>query len=146
MSLPRLQLAELKGFPELDASGKTVTMEFINAANEVIGIIENFGKLFMPIVHDMRGNTNQLLTLYQKDTDKRMYLEDMILTDQQGISNIWLLWLKRALQMVERFFWHILNDNDLVAQKSDSLKPMIVKAYAEVLKVNQINNKCVLSY
>jgi hypothetical protein len=38
--------------------------------------------------------------------------------------------------MTERFFWHILNNDEIIKEKSDNLQPMIVMAYTEVLEVN----------
>lgn len=137
MSAPRLKLAELKGFPEnVDENGKIKTVEFIEASNEVVEIIEKFGKLFTPIVMDMRGNTSQLFNLYQKDVKNWEYIEDMILTAPELYSRSWLLWLKRALELIERFFYYVMTDPSIVAQKSDSLQPMLVRAYNEVLKVS----------
>lgn len=43
--------------------------------------------------------------------------------------------------IIDRFFFHILHDDDIISQKSDNLHPMLAKAYAEVLKViNSIDN------
>jgi hypothetical protein len=137
MSQPRLSFKSLKGFPaEIDSSGKTLTVPFLDASNEVIDIISSFGKLFTPIVMDMRGNSRQLSELHNKDSKSWMYLEDMILFAPEVNSRSWLLWLKRALEMIERFFNYILEDKEILAQKTDTLKPHIQKAYAEVLKVS----------
>lgn len=138
--MSRLTLAHAKGFPAEFENDKIVTQTFIEASNEVILMIEKFGTIFYPIVSDMRNNSTQLMSFYEKDVERRKYIEDMVLYDESSSSNIWLLWLKRALQMIERFFWHMLNDDDIVNQKSDNLQPMIAVAYSEVLKVlNNIN-------
>lgn len=135
MTEPRLTLSKLKGFPhDFHQNGKISTVEFIFASNEVIGIIENFGTLFTPIVMDMRGNVDRLLAHHQQDENGRMYIEDMILSDEQKMTHPWLLWLKRALELIERFFWYVLNSADIINQKSDNLRPMISQAYDEVLK------------
>lgn len=134
MSAPRLKLAQLKGFPELEEE-KIVTEHFIEAANEIILVIEQFGTMFYPIVKDMRNNSTQLMAFYLKDIERRRFIEDMILYDESKATHPWLLWLKRALEMIERFFFHILNDNEIINQKSDNLQPMIVMAYTEVLEV-----------
>lgn len=133
--MSRLTLAHLKGFPEFE-NDKIVTETFIEASNEVVSIIEKFGTIFYPIVSDMRNNSTQLMSFYEKDVENRRYIEDMILYDETNSSNIWLLWLKRALEMIERFFWHMLNNDDIINQKSDNLQPMIAMAYSEVLKVH----------
>ena len=137
MSAPRLKLADLKGFPEnIDKDGKIKTVEFIDASNEIVAVIEKFGKLFTPIVMDMRGNSSQLFDLYQKDVKNWEFIEDMILTAPELNSRSWLLWLKRALELIERFFYYVITDPNIIAQKSESLQPMIVRAYNEVLKVS----------
>lgn len=82
----------------------------------------------------MRGNTSRLLTYYHKDEKNRKFIEDLILNDKDRITHSWLLWLKRALEMMERFFWFLLSDADITAEKSDSIRPMISKAYDEVLR------------
>ncbi|XP_070505948.1 uncharacterized protein [Chironomus tepperi] len=135
MFATQLELAELKGFPEhIEENGKIKTSEFIDASNEIVSVLEKFGKLFTPIVMDMRGNTSQLYDLYQKDVKNWEYIEDMILTAPELKYRAWLLWLKRALELIERFFYYVMTDPDIIAQKSDSLQPMIVRAYNEVLK------------
>lgn len=138
--MSRLTLAHVKGFPEFE-NDKIVTQTFIEASNEVILMIEKFGTIFYPIVSDMRNNSTQLMSFYEKDVERRKYIEDMVLYDESSSSNTWLLWLKRALEMIERFFWHMLNDDDIVNQKSDNLQPMIAMAYSEVLKVYIIRQK-----
>lgn len=122
---PRLNLATLNGFPNEIQDGKMETIAFIDASIEVIGIIENFGTLFSPVVNDMRGNVDQLLAFYERDKQNRRFIEDMILLDQDKLSHPWLLWLKRALELIERFFFYVLTDDDIIKQKSDNLKPMI---------------------
>lgn len=135
MSPPRLVLSNLNGFPqEFHETGKILTIAFIEASNEVITIIEMFGTLFSPVVKDMRGNVNQLLAHYQKDESSRQFIEDMVLSDENRVTHTWLLWLKRALELVERFFWHILSDTEVITEKKDNLNSHLGKAYDEVLK------------
>lgn len=135
MAHPRLNLVSLKGFPdELHPSGKISTISFIEASTEVIGIIESFGKLFTPVVMDMRGNVDRLKAYYQQDEKSRMFIEDMILSDKEQTTHSWLLWLKRALEMVERFFWFVLNNDNVIKEKTDNMQPLINQAYNEVLK------------
>lgn len=135
MAHPRLSLANLSGFPDqLHPNGKISTISFIAASKEVIGIIESFGKLFTPVVMDMRGNVDRLLAHYQEDQEDRKFIEDMILTDKDQITHSWLLWLTRALEMIERFFWFLLNDDNVIKEKSDSIQPLISQAYNDVLR------------
>lgn len=61
---------------------------------------ESFGKLFSPVVMDMQGNANKIETHYQTDTEKHLFIEDLILLDiQNPESNTTcsLLWLKRYI-------------------------------------------------
>lgn len=133
--MSRLSLSNLKGFPDDFENDKILTTSFLEASNEVIAIIEQFGTVFYPIVSDMRNNSQQLMSFYQKDVKTRKYIEDMVLYDESNSCHLWLLWLKRALEMIERFFFHLLNDSEIITQKSDNLQPMIAMAYKEVLKV-----------
>lgn len=132
---PRLRLALLSGFPsELHESGKILTSSFIDASREVVSIIESFGKLFSPVVSDMKGNVDRLDAHYQKDVISRKFIEDMVLSEDGEITHSWLLWLKRALEMIERFFWYMLESEDILREKSDNVNPQIRQAYDEVLK------------
>lgn len=138
--VPRLNLAKLDGFPEIEDDGKIKTEAFIKASNEIIELIENFGRLFYPVVADMRGNADRLMAHYEKDKNKRKYIDEMILDDASSdeankLATIsWLLWLKRALEFIERFFGYVLDDEELISEKSDDLVPAINKSYKEVLK------------
>lgn len=60
MCQPRLKLANLKGFPECFEQEKILTSAFLEASDEIIGVIESFGKLFKPVVTDMRGNFKKI--------------------------------------------------------------------------------------
>lgn len=132
-SFPLLEFGKLNGFPEGFDDGKIRTTEFLDASSEVIGMLEAFGKLFKPVVSDMRGNVDKLQNHYQKDEKERCFLEDMVLKDQacdNNISRSSLLWLKRALEFIERFFWHIINDET----HSKALNSHIKSAYKETLQ------------
>jgi hypothetical protein len=134
MATPRLNFAQIHGFPEEFSEGKIETAKFIDASTEVIGILESFGTLFTPVVSDMRGNVNQLRGHYEKDVEQRKFVEDMILADKTMATHPWLLWLKRALELIERFFFYVLQSEEVVKGKEENLSPMIRKAYDEVLR------------
>lgn len=134
-SAPRLNFAQINGFPdEFCENGKIETVKFIDASIEVIGILESFGTLFTPVVSDMKGNVSQLKAHFDKDVEKRKFVEDMILSDDSMATHPWLLWLKRALELIERFFFYVLQSEDVVKGKDDNLSPMIRQAYDEVLR------------
>lgn len=132
---PRLTLSGLNGFPkDFEPNGKISTISFLTSSYEVIGIIESFGKLFSPITMDMKGNVERLQAHYKEDEVNRKFIEDMVLSDEHQVTHSWLLWLSRALEMIEKFFYLLLNDEDVLMEKNENLKPLINKAYDEVLK------------
>lgn len=135
MTSPRLRLTTLNGFPsELHENGKILTSSFIDASREIVAVFESFGKLFTPVVNDIKGNVDRLDSHYQKDVTSRKFIEDMVLSNEGEVTHSWLLWLKRALEMVERFFWFMLNSEEIINEKSDNVNPHIRQAYDEVLK------------
>lgn len=80
----------------------------------------------------------QRLEAKYNENDKAFhYLEDLILCDSEGneSSNAFdtvtegLLWLKRALEMIERFFRNMLDDTTC----SDNVKHLLKKAYEDAL-------------
>ncbi|XP_055524361.1 glycolipid transfer protein B [Wyeomyia smithii] len=135
---PRIDFIKLKCFPEIDYQNKNSqipTVTFLESAGEVIDGIESFGRLFVPIVRDMRGNVKRLETKYSENKEAFYYLEDLILFDKNGKANSFdtvtdaLLWLKRALEMIEMFFRNMLDDTSC----SDNVKHHLKKAYDEAL-------------
>ncbi|XP_064546595.1 glycolipid transfer protein [Drosophila montana] len=126
----RIQFKALKGFP--NASDKIETQTFLNAAKEIVTVIETFGKLFTPVISDMNGNINKLTKVYGTDVLKYQYLEDMIVlnVDVDDFAANALLWLKRGLQLICTFFENIYND----AQKAEPLKQHLQDAYERTLK------------
>ncbi|EDV99621.1 glycolipid transfer protein [Drosophila grimshawi] len=126
----RIKFKVLKGFP--DATDKIETQTFLNAAKEIVIVIETFGKLFTPVISDMNGNINKLTKVYGTDVLKYQYLEDMIVTNvnvDDFAANA-LLWLKRGLQLICTFFENIYND----AQNTEALKHHLQDAYERTLK------------
>ena len=130
---PRLNFSQLNGFPGELQQDKILTITFLESSNEIITVIEKSGMIFAT-VSDMQGNVEQLRIHYEKDENGRKYIEDLIVTDVEKVSHSWLLWLKRALEAFERFFHHIMSDEEVLKGKSDDLRPAISKAYDEVLK------------
>ncbi|XP_030568223.1 glycolipid transfer protein [Drosophila novamexicana] len=126
----RIQFKALKGFP--NAADKIETQTFLNAAKEIVTVIETFGKLFTPVISDMNGNINKLTKVYGTDVLKYQYLEDMIVlnVNVDDFAANALLWLKRGLQLICTFFENIYND----AQKAEPLKQHLQDAYERTLK------------
>lgn len=137
MAEPKIDFSKLKCFPEIESpnDNKIITEAFIDSAYQVVESIESFGMLFSPIVKDMRGNVKRLEAKYKENNQKFYYLEDLILYDKDGNENTFdavtegLLWLKRALEMIEMFFRNVLNDTTC----SDNVKHHLKKAYEDAL-------------
>ncbi|KAH8281190.1 hypothetical protein KR018_009240 [Drosophila ironensis] len=127
----RIQFKTLKGFPA-STEDKLQTQEFLNAAKEIVTVIESFGKLFTPVISDMNGNINKLTKAYGADVLKYQYLEDLIVlnVNVDDFAANALLWLKRGLQLICTFFENIYND----AQGKEALKQHLQDAYERTLK------------
>lgn len=75
----------------------------------------------------------KLLKIYVKNEIEYMFLDDMLRSSEEKIQNCSkdaLLWLKRALEMIEKFFSNILADQTY----NENLKKHIESAYAITLK------------
>ncbi|XP_017096464.1 glycolipid transfer protein [Drosophila bipectinata] len=127
----RIQFKTLKGFPP-STDDKLETQAFLNAAKEIVTVIESFGKLFTPVISDMNGNINKLTKAYGADVLKYQYLEDLIVlnVNVDDFAANALLWLKRGLQLICTFFENIYND----AQGKEALKQHLQDAYERTLK------------
>ncbi|XP_053667512.1 uncharacterized protein LOC128717864 [Anopheles marshallii] len=133
----KIMFRHLKPFPVIDANSnyKIATGHFLESSNQIIDAIACFGKLFSPIVNDMRQNVQSIANKYQQNETLFMYLEDLILKDKDGgtipfngVTNN-LLWLKRAFEMMEQFFTNMLEDETC----SEQVKPHLRKAYEQCL-------------
>ncbi|KAJ6634905.1 Pleckstrin likey domain-containing family A member 8 [Pseudolycoriella hygida] len=130
----RIIFSNLKGFPVLEDGSKINTQCFIDGAKEVVSLIESFGTLFMPVVYDMNGNIEKIHKIFVERALQTSYLEDLLLyelkyTVQSPLMDS-LLWLKRALELLEVFFRKVANDTTL----EESLKDHLREAYTETLK------------
>lgn len=133
----KILFRQLKPFPVIDENNnfKIQTEHFLESSNQIIDAIACFGKLFSPIVKDMRQNVQKITDKYKQNETLFQYLEDLILKDKDGNDNPFdpvtdgLLWLKRAFEMMEQFFRNLLED----ATCSEQVKPHLKKAYEECL-------------
>lgn len=98
MTTPRINFANFHGFSSNFEDGKINIEKFLVAAQEIIKIIETFGKVYKPVVIDMQGNHDKLKAYYKSLENPPQYLEDLILEDLKNSPNhtkLELLWLKR---------------------------------------------------
>lgn len=133
----KILFRQLKPFPVIDENNnfKIETAHFLESSNQIIDAMACFGKLFAPIVRDMRQNVQKITVKYKQNETLFQYLEDLILKDKDGNDVPFnpvtdgLLWLKRAFEMMEQFFRNLLED----ATCSEQVKPHLKKAYEECL-------------
>lgn len=80
----------------------------------------------------MQGNVDKLTKCFLKNPIKYEFVDSLILENKedQEFSSDALLWLKRALELIHKFFENILND----VQASESLKGHLQSAYDCTLK------------
>ncbi|GLV32490.1 uncharacterized protein CBL_00800 [Carabus blaptoides fortunei] len=115
---------------------KIDTVIFVNAAKEIVGLIEQFGKLFAPVKYDMNNNIAKIYSVYTKDKEKCKYLHDMILYEKQNNSDtgtVALQWLRRALHFVLKLF-ELIVESHKDEKKSNSLDKLFSAAYDETLR------------
>lgn len=118
-------------------------------------MIASFGKLFSPVVYDMNGNIEvsvsvcdvrtsddlifaffvpqKLHQIYRQNEEKYTHLDQLLVINEPKLKSRAfdsLLWLKRALEMLERFFSNIVDDDG----HEESLKEHIHAAYCVTLK------------
>ncbi|XP_049281914.1 uncharacterized protein LOC125763121 [Anopheles funestus] len=133
----KILFRQLKPFPVIDENNnfKIETEHFLESSNQIIDAIACFGKLFSPIVRDMRQNVQKITAKYKQNETLFKYLEDLILKDKDGNDNPFdivtdgLMWLKRAFEMMEQFFRNLLEDET----RSEQVKSHLKKAYEECL-------------
>ncbi|XP_053673101.1 uncharacterized protein LOC128723390 [Anopheles nili] len=133
----KILFRQLKPFPAIDENNnyKIDTQHFLESSNQIIDAIACFGKLFSPIVRDMRQNVQKITNKYKQNEALFSCLEDLILKDKDGNDIPFdtvtdgLLWLKRGFEMIEMFFRSILED----AACSEQIKPHLKKAYEQCL-------------
>ncbi|XP_037043742.1 glycolipid transfer protein [Bradysia coprophila] len=130
----KIIFGKLKGFPPLHGDAKIQTQCFIDGAREIVSLIEDFGALFMPVVYDMGGNIEKINKIFIERSLQSPYLEDLLRhelehTKQSAIFDS-LLWLKRALELIEVFFRKVAYDETL----QERLKYYLKEAYEVTLK------------
>ncbi|XP_059618188.1 glycolipid transfer protein [Phlebotomus argentipes] len=123
----KLSMSSMKGYPDLPSSEKINTVHFLNASREVVATFESFGKLFKPVVYDMNGNIEKIQKHFVLDKKRNVFLDDMLVDDAKERRMIVepLLWLKRALEMIEAFFTNVHSDDS----SQDDLRQHIRDAY-----------------
>jgi len=119
-------------FPE-PVNGKIDTLQFLEASRGVASLVDQFGNVFAPVKYDMTGNIEKINQVYSTDQERHCYLNDLILIEQDAggvLATDALLWLRRALHMIQRFFELILEDEN---GSSEELASLLKTAYQETL-------------
>ncbi|XP_051153697.1 glycolipid transfer protein [Leptopilina boulardi] len=123
-------------FPEV-IEGKINTEKFLDASQQLVQLIDKFGKLFAPMKYDMQQNINKLNVKYNIDRDNHSTLQDMILIEKTSennkIATEALLWLRRGLYMIQLFFEKIVQDYKS-GQITEDLVACLKKSYKEALE------------
>ncbi|KAJ8676565.1 hypothetical protein QAD02_012352 [Eretmocerus hayati] len=119
----------LPTFPE-PIDGEISTEEFLMASQQMVKLLDRFGKIFMPVKYDLQGNIDKLKRTFNKY--RHSTLQKMINEEQNHKGNMVatdaLMWLRRGLRMIQLFFEYLVNDlrNN---QGSDDLMPNLKKSY-----------------
>lgn len=129
----KIDLTTFRGLPT-SPMDKTITEEFLIAAEDVIEMMRVFGIWTKPITDDMKNNVNQVKNFFVQDKEERKYLEEMLLTEVAHIIRVHLLWLCRALEFCIRFLLYVAEENDIRSEQSNDIRPCIKRAYSDVLK------------
>uniref|UniRef100_A0A1B6K9P3 Glycolipid transfer protein domain-containing protein n=1 Tax=Graphocephala atropunctata TaxID=36148 RepID=A0A1B6K9P3_9HEMI len=114
--------------------GKIDTIQFLEATKGVVSLIDQFGNLFAPVRYDMAGNIEKLTQVYNTNLERHGNLNDMVLLEQSTggiLATDALMWLRRALHLIQRFFELILEDNN----STEELVVFLKTAYRETLCV-----------
>ncbi|CAL1686373.1 unnamed protein product [Lasius platythorax] len=111
-------------FPEI-IDDKINTEEFLQAARDVVLIVDKFGKLFISIRYDMQGNIDKLTTRYSMDKKSNSTLQDMILLEKSTEENLIAV---NALMCLTR----IVEDHK-AGKATEDLVEFLKEAYKETL-------------
>ncbi|XP_049866662.1 glycolipid transfer protein [Pectinophora gossypiella] len=98
----------IKHFP-LVIDGKINIKGFLEAASDLILLVERLGKVFAPVKYDMQGNIDKIKKYYVYD-DNSCLLELMLndkTKDRPGIESV--VWLNRAIHFYELIFEEVIN-------------------------------------
>ncbi|XP_046681085.1 glycolipid transfer protein [Homalodisca vitripennis] len=118
--------------------GKIDTIQFLEAARGVVSLIDQFGNVFAPVKYDMSGNIEKLTQVYNTDLQRHGNLNDMVLLEHSTggiLATDALMWLRRALHLIQRFFELILEDNNSTGGSTEELVVFLKMAYKETLNV-----------
>ncbi|XP_028172633.1 glycolipid transfer protein [Ostrinia furnacalis] len=98
----------MKEFPPV-IDGRIHFVSFLEAANDLISLVERLGKVFVPVKYDMQGNIDKVKKHYQYD-EASCLLELMLDEYSRGKLNALegILWLNRAFLFFELAFQEII--------------------------------------
>ncbi|XP_030024743.1 glycolipid transfer protein [Manduca sexta] len=98
----------IKPFPPV-VNGKINIVSFLEAADDLVSLIERLGTVFAPVKFDMQGNIDKIKRFYQFDENSCL-LELMLEEKNNGKETVaeGVLWLNRALLFFELVFLETL--------------------------------------
>ncbi|XP_008206586.1 glycolipid transfer protein A isoform X2 [Nasonia vitripennis] len=113
-------------------NGELSSEEFLASSRNVVRILDYFGNIFMPVKYDMQGNIDKLSKKFNQNKKKYSTLQKMIIDEKDKLEDSVvidaILWLRRALHMIQLFFEYIVYDFNS-GKKSEDLMANICKSY-----------------
>ncbi|XKL68013.1 hypothetical protein PGB90_003504 [Kerria lacca] len=124
-------------FPQIE-DNSIDTLEFLNASQGLVWLIEQFGFGFEPVRDDLRRNIEKLLKKYNENTEEYRCLMRMILQEsRKGEKNLTenLLWLRRGLSLMEKFM-SIFLQKEQMGVFDENMSSILNEAYEKSLKTH----------
>ncbi|XP_072943539.1 glycolipid transfer protein [Epargyreus clarus] len=120
-------------FPSV-INGRINITKFLNAASDLLGLVERLGKVFAPVKYDMQGNIDKIKKHFKFNEEScllELMLEEKSRKEHIGTESV--LWLNRALHFFELVFQEII-----VALQADNydinMKDVFTVAYEGSVK------------
>ncbi|KAL3856300.1 hypothetical protein ACJMK2_011070 [Sinanodonta woodiana] len=131
--------AKEKPFPPVPEDGKIVLNMFLEAAKGIPNIIDLLGMQFKPVKSDINGNITKIQKHYDKNPAEYVTVNSILEAEKEAkvakddsSATTGVLWLKRGLEFMLRFFEELIKDFQSGAKK-DSTKDCVNAAYEATL-------------